>query len=88
MNLACKAVLTLITKMEYASEQATDYVPGGVPAVSVMEAIDRDPIATMRSLIRTVRRSVISRPHQRANIFHRYARHHFGVQHLATLSRH
>ena len=40
--------------MEYMSEQATDYVPEGMPADSVMNVIDRDLIATLRSLIRTV----------------------------------
>ena len=54
VNLACKAVLTSITNMEYASEQATEYVLEGMPADSVMNVIDRDPIATLRSLIRTV----------------------------------
>ena len=54
MNLACKAVLASITEMKYALEQAADYVPGGAPASSIIDAIDHDPIATVRSLIRTV----------------------------------
>ena len=54
MNLACKAVLASITEMKYASEQAVDYVPGGAPASSIIDAIDHDPIATVWSLIRTV----------------------------------
>ena len=60
MNLAYKEVLTLITKMEYTSEQATDYVPEGIPVVSIMGTIDHDPIATIWSLIHTVCRSLIS----------------------------
>ena len=51
VNLACKAVLISITKMEYMLEQATDYVPEGMLADSVMNAIDCDPIATLWSLI-------------------------------------
>ena len=54
VNLACKAVLTSITEMKYASEQAADYIPGWAPAVSIIDAIDRDPIATVQSLICTV----------------------------------
>ena len=54
VNLACKAVLTSITNMEYTSKQATEYVLEGMPADSVMNAIDHDPIATLQSLIQMV----------------------------------
>ena len=40
--------------MEYTSEQATEYVPEGMPADSVMNVIDHNPIATLWSLIWTV----------------------------------
>ena len=54
MNLACKAVLTAITKLDFAKETARDYVPTGPMAQTFVDAIKRDPIATSRSLIRGV----------------------------------
>lgn len=46
VNLACKAVLTAITNMDFAADDADDYEPGGA---------FRDPIATLRTLVRVVR---------------------------------
>jgi hypothetical protein len=44
VNLACKAVLSAITSLEYAAENAVDSNPD-----------DQDVIATLRTLIRSVR---------------------------------
>lgn len=55
MNLACKAVLGAMTKLEYAAPAAPDYVPSGRTPMSFWDAVNRDPIATLRSLIRAVR---------------------------------
>jgi len=56
VNLACKAVLSAITRIEYAAENAGDYVPIviGPRSTTFAEAITRDPIATLRSLVRGV----------------------------------
>ena len=56
VNLACKAVLSAITRIEYAAENAGDYVPIviGPRSMTFAEAITRDPIATLRSLVRGV----------------------------------
>jgi hypothetical protein len=40
--------------MEYAKETAGDYVPAGQRSTTFAEAISRDPIATVRSLVRGV----------------------------------
>lgn len=54
VNLACKAVLGAMTKLEYASQTAQDYVPTGPEPTSFWDAINRDSIATVRSLVRAV----------------------------------
>ena|SRR5882762_2974018 len=54
VNLACKAVLTAITKLDFAKETAQNYVPTGPAAQTFADALRRDPIATSRSLIRGV----------------------------------
>ncbi|EPQ49932.1 hypothetical protein GLOTRDRAFT_67196, partial [Gloeophyllum trabeum ATCC 11539] len=52
INLACKAVLGAMTNMEYASNEAADFIPQGNI---------RDPIASARTLVRTIRASSIRR---------------------------
>ena len=54
VNLACHAVLGAITKLEFAAEDAEDFVPDSEEPVTLEEALQRDPIATTRSLIRGV----------------------------------
>lgn len=56
VNLACKAVLGVITQLRYAKEDAADFVPDGEapPPATFEEALKRDPVATTRSLIRGV----------------------------------
>lgn len=54
INLACKVVLAAITHMEYAKDIAGDYVPSGLCLTTFVEAISRDPIATVCSLVRGV----------------------------------
>lgn len=54
VNLACKAVLAAITHMDLAKEGALDYTPDGPELATIQVAISRDPIATIRSLVRTV----------------------------------
>lgn len=49
VNLACTAVLAAITALKYAEEDADDYDPNDD---NVLHLLDRDPIATLRSLIR------------------------------------
>lgn len=50
VNLACKAVLGVMTSMNYVQPGSLDYVPP-----DILNGILRDPIATLRSLIRLVR---------------------------------
>ncbi|KAJ8584034.1 hypothetical protein M405DRAFT_747679, partial [Rhizopogon salebrosus TDB-379] len=49
VNLACKAVLKAITNLDYATEDAQDFVPEGPQARTLLDAIKRDPIATIRA---------------------------------------
>lgn len=51
VNLACKAVLTAITQMDFASENVADFSPNKVLATSFWEALQHDPIAILQSLI-------------------------------------
>lgn len=55
VNLACKAVLGAMTKVEYAAQTAEDHIPFGPQPETFWDAVSRDPIATLRSLIRAVR---------------------------------
>jgi hypothetical protein len=55
VNLACKAVLKAITNLNYAIEDVNEFVPEGPLATMFTDAIDRDPIATVRSIVRSVR---------------------------------
>ena len=53
MNLACKAVLETVTDMDYASEEdVTTY--NNEPTDPYGEAIEKDPIAVIRSVVRIV----------------------------------
>jgi len=54
VNLACKAILAAITNLDYAEENAEEYIPGEVPVTGVLEQLNKDPIATLRSLINAV----------------------------------
>lgn len=49
VNLACKAVLSALTNLDYAAEPSTD-----AEYTYSLEAIENDPIATLRALIRVV----------------------------------
>ena len=61
VNLACKAVLSAITRIEYAAENAGDYAPPaiGPRSTTFTEAIACDPIATLQSLVRGVRMKIL-----------------------------
>lgn len=55
MNIACKAVLGEITNIKYAADKAVAFdPPDGPTPVSFMDAIDRDPIAIVRTLVGVV----------------------------------
>jgi len=56
VNLVCKAVLSTITHIKYAAENAGDYVPIaiGPHSMTFAEVITCDPVATLRSLVRGV----------------------------------
>jgi hypothetical protein len=56
VNLSCKAVLKAITQIEFATRDAPDFVPSeqAPDAMSFSESISRDPIATVRALVRVV----------------------------------
>jgi hypothetical protein len=58
INLACKAVLAAVTKIELAEETAEDHVPDPTgrapPPRHFQDAMKRDPIASLRSLVRNV----------------------------------
>ena len=46
VNLACKAILSAVTNMDFAADNAEDYL---------FEGTSSDPIATLRTLVRVVR---------------------------------
>jgi hypothetical protein len=54
VNLACKAVLKAMTMVEYAAEDAGDFIPDQPPAETFVDALERDPVACVRSLIKAV----------------------------------
>ncbi|KAJ6592813.1 hypothetical protein B0H19DRAFT_1204861 [Mycena capillaripes] len=54
VNLACKAVLGAITDMDFAASGAADFEPAAA-------AIDRDPIATVRTTVRVISASSLRR---------------------------
>jgi hypothetical protein len=58
INLACKVVLAAITKIDLAEETAEDHVPDptgrALPPRHFQDAVKRDPIASLRSLVRNV----------------------------------
>ncbi|KIJ97832.1 hypothetical protein K443DRAFT_104953, partial [Laccaria amethystina LaAM-08-1] len=56
VNLACQAVLGALTNLDYAREPRTNE-----EQTSFLEAVEKDPIATLRALIRTIRASSIRR---------------------------
>lgn len=52
INLACKAILGALTDLNYAKEPLT-----AEEQTSFLDAMDKDPIATIRTLIHVVRLS-------------------------------
>lgn len=40
--------------MDYAANDAEDYAPNGLTPTTFIDAINRDPIATVRTLVRVV----------------------------------
>ena len=56
VNLACKAVLGVITQLKYAKEDATDFIPDGKAAAPATfeDVLKHDPVATTHSLIQGV----------------------------------
>ncbi|KAG1722095.1 hypothetical protein EDB19DRAFT_1646018, partial [Suillus lakei] len=61
INLACKAVLGAITNLDFASQDAPDFIPSAPPGPesrSFMDAIDHDPIATVRTVVHIVTSSL------------------------------
>ncbi|KAJ7231378.1 hypothetical protein C8J57DRAFT_1069711, partial [Mycena rebaudengoi] len=61
VHLACKAILKAITDTDFVDNNADNYEPRGGPAATFMDAIDRDPIATLRTIIRQIRSSSLRR---------------------------
>ncbi|KAJ7433152.1 hypothetical protein FB451DRAFT_1064718, partial [Mycena latifolia] len=61
VNLACKAVLGAITNMEFAAPEAGDFVPPVAEATNFLDAINRDPVATIRTTVRVIRASSLRR---------------------------
>ncbi|KAK6981437.1 hypothetical protein R3P38DRAFT_3463793 [Favolaschia claudopus] len=57
----CKAVLSAITNMDFAAPGADDFVPGGAEPRTFLDAIARDPIATVRTSVRVIRASSLRR---------------------------
>lgn len=55
VNLLCKGVLSTITNMDYAADDAEDFVPSGLIPTNLMSAINHNPIATIRTLVQVVR---------------------------------
>jgi hypothetical protein len=54
VNLACKAVLASITNMKFVQPHEADYVPQALTLATSRDARKRDPIAILRSLIKSV----------------------------------
>ena len=57
MHLASKAILSAITTMEFASNDAPEYIPDDDAPnedAPFEDSIERDPIATVRALVRVV----------------------------------
>ncbi|KAF7372427.1 HAT family dimerization domain-containing protein [Mycena venus] len=52
VNLACKAVLGAITDMDFAASGSADFIPDPTRATTFLDAIARDPVATIRTTIR------------------------------------
>ncbi|KAK7021530.1 hypothetical protein R3P38DRAFT_2780753 [Favolaschia claudopus] len=61
MAVTCKAVLSAITNMDFAAPGADDFVPGGAEPRTFLDAIARDPIATVRTSVRVIRASSLRR---------------------------
>ncbi|KAJ7691514.1 ribonuclease H-like domain-containing protein [Mycena olivaceomarginata] len=61
VHLACQAILKAITDMNFADSDATPFEPSGNVATTFMDAIDRDPIATLRAIVRQIRSSSLRR---------------------------
>ncbi|KAK0442063.1 ribonuclease H-like domain-containing protein, partial [Armillaria borealis] len=61
VNLACKAVLTAITDLEFAALDAADFEPTVEEANTFGAALQRDPIALVRTLVRVIRASSLRR---------------------------
>ncbi|KAJ7498445.1 hypothetical protein B0H11DRAFT_2155608 [Mycena galericulata] len=61
VHLACVAILKAITDMDFDDNDATNFEPQGNPAATFMDAIDRDPIATLRAIVRQIRSSSLRR---------------------------
>ncbi|KAF7333764.1 HAT family dimerization domain-containing protein [Mycena venus] len=61
VNLACKAVLSAIINTEFAAPEASDFVPLADEATTSVDAIKRDPVATIRSTVRVIRASSLRR---------------------------
>ncbi|KAF7347428.1 HAT family dimerization domain-containing protein [Mycena venus] len=62
VNLACKAILGAITNMDFAASGAADFVPGpAAPPRTILDAIARDPVATVRTSVRVIRASSLRR---------------------------
>jgi hypothetical protein len=54
VHLACQAILKAITDTDFADDNVVNFEPRGRPATTFMDAIDRDPIATLRAIVRQV----------------------------------
>ncbi|KAJ7161812.1 ribonuclease H-like domain-containing protein, partial [Mycena crocata] len=60
-HLACKVVLKAITNIDFDENDADNFEPDGPPAATFMDAIERDPIATLRTIVRQIRSSSLRR---------------------------
>ncbi|KAJ7660136.1 ribonuclease H-like domain-containing protein [Mycena polygramma] len=61
VNLACKAVLSSITDIDFAASGSADFVPHPVGATTFLDAVARDPVATVRTTVRVIRASSLRR---------------------------
>lgn len=85
VNLACKAVLAAITNLDFAADTSAEYVPHGPSSRSFSDALRRDPIATVRSLIRSVSIYISVATGDFICCIHRSGPHHFAVKHFRQL---
>ncbi|KAJ7137400.1 ribonuclease H-like domain-containing protein, partial [Mycena crocata] len=61
VHRACVDILKAITDLDFDENDVANFEPDGPPARCFMSAIERDPIATLRAIVRQIRSSSLRR---------------------------